>query len=285
MTKIVPPCAFQGGKQRVASEIVNYIISNEIVLPSINGTKIYDLCCGSGAITLEFISRGVHPTNITMCDIGSWGKFWKSIGKGEFSLETFDYYCNQVPHDRSRVQEFLIELSKSDATVDEEYKYILLQAGSFGGKQIYRDENTWQNTFFRSYWQPTETSKRRSPVNPMQPSIDELQKRIHIIAEKCVGLNVIHGDVYDSLDVIKNDDATERIVYVDPPYSGTTGYRFTFDYLDFLSKLYKETLSPIYVSESKALSNECIQLKFNGAKGGISGVRKGKHQEWLNVFR
>lgn len=220
-----------------------------------------------------------------MCDISSWGKFWYSIGSGNFSLEKFDYYCNWVPRDKSKVQQFLSELSQADAGTDEEYKYILLQAGSFGGKQIYRQDNCWKNTSFRSYWQPTETSKRQSPVNPMQPSIDELQKRVHNIAEKCVGINVVHGDAYKILDVISNDDADDRVIYVDPPYSNTTGYGFSFDYLDFLSELFNKTLSPIYVSEQKVLSDEFVQLKFNGAKGGISGIRQGKHSEYLNVFR
>ena len=81
------PCTYQGAKQRVSKEIVDYIISNELIYPSKGGTKIYDLCCGSGAITVEFLNRGVHPNNIVMCDCSSWGKFWKSIGEGSFSLD------------------------------------------------------------------------------------------------------------------------------------------------------------------------------------------------------
>lgn len=101
--KLLPPCTYQGGKQRVANEIVDYIIANDLVFPSKNGTRIYDVCCGSGAVTIEFLNRGVDPSNITMLDISSWGKFWKSIGNGDFSLDKFSWYCNQVPRDKYKV--------------------------------------------------------------------------------------------------------------------------------------------------------------------------------------
>lgn len=279
------PCSYQGGKQRVASEIVDYIIANDPIFPSRNGTKIYDLCCGSGAITIEFLNRGVNPSNIVMCDKSSWGKFWEAVGNGTFSIEKFNWYCRQVPANKSLVRGFLQELSKTSADEDEEYKYILLQAGSFGGKQIWKDGDKWSNTSFRSYWQPTEKSKRRSPVNPMQPTLETLQKRVEMIAEHCVGIQVVHDDVFTTLDVIKNDDAVYRVVYIDPPYSNTTGYAFQFDLSCFLSNLFDSTLSPIYVSESKPLSDESIMLHFNGEKGGINGLKQRKNEEWLSVFR
>lgn len=285
LDKLYAPCTYQGGKQRVANEIVDYIIAHDLIYPSENGTKIYDLCCGSGAVSVEFLNRGVDPSNIVMCDISSWGKFWKSIGDGTFSLELFDWYCSQVPTDKALIQSFLQELSKSNADEDEEYKYILLQSGSFGGKQIWKNGNKWMNTSFRSYWQPTETSRRRSPVNPMQPSIEALQERVHLLAKHGVGLNVIHADVTTVLDTIKLDDAMFRVIYIDPPYSGTSGYAFSFDLHSLLSNLFDHTLSPIYVSEKKSLSDECIQLQFNGAKGGISGKKSHKNEEWLSVFR
>ena len=282
---LLPPCAYQGGKQRVAFEIVDYIIANDPIFPSPNGTKIYDLCCGSGAVTIEFLNRGVDPSNIVMCDKSSWGKFWEAIGSGTFSIEKFNWYCRQVPKDKSLIQGFLQELSKTSANEEEEYKYILLQAGSFGGKQIWKDGDKWLNTSFRSYWQPTETSKRRSPVNPMQPTLETLQKRVELIAKHCVGIQVVHDDVFTTLDIIKNDNAIHRVVYIDPPYSNTTGYAFQFDLNQFLSDLFDSTLSPIYVSESKPLSDECQRLRFNGAKGGISGLKQHKNEEWLSVFR
>lgn len=288
---LLPPCTYQGGKQRVAKEIIDYIIKTAPLTP-VYGNKylflFFDLCCGSGAITLELINRGLSPENIIMCDISSWGKFWKSIGDGTFSIDKFNWYCDQVPKDKSQVQDFLKELSTTSADEDEEYKYILLQAGAFGGKQIWKENGKWQNTSFRNYWQPTATSKRRSPVNPMQPSIEALRKRVINIADRCVGLKVIHDDINNIPLLINSANLMyyylKGVIYLDPPYKDTTSYGFDFELKPFINKLLNSTNYPIYVSEKEPISNTNIRLKFNGAKGGISGNKNGKNEEWLNVY-
>lgn len=279
---LLPPCTYQGGKQRVSKEIVDYIYNNEMIFHS---TKFYDICCGSGAITVELINRGVAPNNIIMLDKSSWGKFWQIIGNGTFDLSKWDWWCNQVPKNKFLVQSFMEELSKDNASIEEEYKYVLLQSASFGGKQIWKEGNTWKNTSFRSYWQPTETSKRRSPVNPMQPSIENLRNRVKTIAEKCVGLTCINDDIINILPIIEQDKSNDSIIYIDPPYSNVTGYGFNFNLDNFLSELFDITLRPIYVSEKEKIAEEAILLNFNGAKGGISGKKQGKNEEWLNVYR
>lgn len=278
---LVSPCSYQGGKQRVAKEIVDYILNATFLSKD---TKFYDLCCGSGAVTVELLNRGVPPENITMCDKSSWGVFWKSIGEGIFDLNKFYKYSKAVPRDKSLIQAHIKELSKTNADVDEEYKYILLQASSFGGKQICKKDGKWQSPSFRNFWQPTETSNRRSVVNPMMPMIDELEKRVKILADNCKGLTCHHKDIYEMLDIIENDKA-DKVIYIDPPYTNTSGYAFSFDYSDFLSKLFDVTVAHIFVSEKEKISDEAIQLNFSGAKGGINGNRKNKNEEWLNVYR
>lgn len=263
----------------MSREIIDYIFETSMIY---DNTKFYDLCCGSGAITLELINRGIKLQNITMLDVSSWGLFWKSIGEGTFAYEKFLIYANAVPRDKSKIQEHIKKLSKEKADIDECYKYILLQASSFGGKQIWNENGEWKNTSFRDYWQPTVKSKRKSPVNPMQPMIDVLCERIKIISEKCVGVQCIHDDIYSVLDFVPKENC---IIYIDPPYTNTTKYGFDFNLDDFLSELFEKTLSPIYISEKEKISDEAIRLNFNGAKGGISGNKKCKNEEWLNVFR
>lgn len=281
--KLEAPCSYQGGKQRVAKEIVDYILNTTLFT---NNTKFYDLCCGSGAITIELINRGVPPDKIVMCDKSSWGVFWESIGQGKFDLNKFYTYSKAVPRDKSLIQNHIKQLSQTNANIDEEYKYILLQASSFGGKQIWNTDGKWQNTSFRDYWQPTTTSKRRSPVNPMQPMIDVIEKRIENIVINCKRLTCYHKDIYDMLDIIKRDESDFQIIYIDPPYTSTTGYGFNFNISDFLSELFNNTLGTIFVSEKEPISDdEKIKLNFNGAKGGISGKKACKNEEWLSVFR
>jgi methylase of polypeptide subunit release factors len=66
--KLLPPTSYQGGKQFYASLIINQIINNELIYPEKNEIHFYDLCCGSGAIFLEMMNRGLAPTNITVLD-------------------------------------------------------------------------------------------------------------------------------------------------------------------------------------------------------------------------
>ena len=72
-----------------------------------------------------------------------------------------------------------------------------------------------------------------------------------------------------------------------PAFLKDAGYfKINFDISDFLSRLFDVTLAHIFVSEKEAISDdEAIRLNFSGAKGGISGNKKCKNEEWLNVFR
>lgn len=69
-------CAYQGGKQRIAKQIVDILISQA----SGKDAHYYDLCCGSGAISIELVNRGIAASKITMLDKSSWGVFWQAIG-------------------------------------------------------------------------------------------------------------------------------------------------------------------------------------------------------------
>ena len=275
------PCTYQGAKQRVSKQIVDYIVSTTKVT---RFTKIYDLCCGSGAITLEFLNRGISPEQVVMCDCCSWGKFYDLIGRGCFDIETFYKYSKDVPRDKSLIQDYIKSLSKGSVDDDEAYVYLLLQAASFGGRQIYVKDNKWCNTSFRDYWQPTETSKRRSPVNPMQPMIDVLEERVEKISIHCKGLKCYNTDIFDMLPIIEKDTGY-KIVYIDPPYTFTSGYAHNFDYQLFIHELRKVSDCPIFISEKEPVFEESVQLNFSGDKGGISGNKKTKNQEWLSVKR
>ena len=107
--KLVPPCSYQGGKQRLAKKIVDIIFEqNEIN----EETKFYDLCCGSGAITLELINRGIHPSNITMVDKSDYGSFWDCVANDEFNIKIFENMVNKMP-DKPYRKQYLLDMSKN----------------------------------------------------------------------------------------------------------------------------------------------------------------------------
>src|SRR3546814_8323980 len=55
------PCAYQGGKQRVAAQIVDLLLGAN---PGPN-TRFYDLCCGSAAVSIELVKRGIEDRKST----------------------------------------------------------------------------------------------------------------------------------------------------------------------------------------------------------------------------
>ena len=274
---LISPCSYQGGKQRLAPEIAKYLMQD-----TNSETIFYDICCGSGAISIELINRGIPAKNIVMIDKGCFGAFWYAISNKEFDMNIFENYVNQIPKDKNLIKPFMEELAKTDATIDEVYKYILLQATSFGSKVIWRENNKWCNTSFRSYWQPTATSNRQSPTNPIQPNPTVLFQRINNIVKYMSNIKAFNDDAKILFGF--NISSNSRI-YIDPPYKNSTGYGFDLDILDYVSKLRKITNAPIFVSERIQFENcQSVKLDFSKEKGGISGNRTDVFDEYLNII-
>lgn len=275
--KLKVPCTYQGGKQRISKQIAEVLLE-----ASDKNTVFYDLCCGSGAVSIELVSEGVDPGRIIMLDLSSWGAFWQKIGRGTFNLTYFDDLLAAVPEDKHQVKNFMSELAaRQFALANEAELYLLLQSCSFGGKQIWYDGRRWVNAFFRDYWEPTATSVRRSPANPMQPGSAELRRRLCALMESMNGVTCFREDIGFVLSQAIPQNA---VVYVDPPYQGTTGYAYGFNLPEFCQSFRVKNKAPLFVSEGRKISDNAVQLNLGGAKGGISGNRVGKHQEWLNIF-
>ncbi|MEE2565236.1 hypothetical protein [Hyphobacterium marinum] len=216
-----------------------------------------------------------------MLDISSWGTFWSAIGSGRFSQDVFKQILRGLPQDKRALKAHVSELAALPVGDNEAELYPVLQACSFGGKQIWRKGNSWANACFRDYWEPTATSVRRSPANPMQPSPKELQRRIEALVVGMKGVTCLNDDIITTLDKAFPEDA---VVYVDPPYQGSTGYAFGFDVIRFIERFSELNAAPLFVSEGVPLNADAIMLTFGGAKGGISGNKKNKHEEWLSRF-
>jgi site-specific DNA-adenine methylase len=261
---MVTPVTYQGGKTRIAAAIADHIV--------VGSGPFVDVCCGSGAVSLELRSRGLPVEQIWMVDKGPWGRVWQMIGAGEFNLETFEDYCNRVPSDLTKVAGFMRELSQQSASVDTAYVYLLLQAASFGGKALWIERDRWANTSFRSYWLPTATSSRRSPVNPMMPMPSTILSRLRVVCEAMLGCK---GFYCDATDVTIPVDAT---VYVDPPYDNTTGYGHRLNLKALMAR------HPCYVSEGRSVGERSVCLSAGRSKGGITGTREvAANAEWLTL--
>ena len=277
---LVPPCSYQGGKQRLCEKILD-IIEEE------NGRDFvfYDLCCGSGSVGLEAVNRGYETI---FNDAGLYGLFYEMIGRNDFSLKKFREVIDSLP-EVDKIQEYLRDLSEKP--VNEElmpYHYLILQAGAFGSKQIWIDNVgtgwKWCNNTFRSYWLPTEISNRKSPVNPMMPMPETLYSRVENIVLNNNGLIKGHWGNISRFKYEVRDDNRKKIVYIDPPYKNTTGYFYNFNVEDVVAFL-RENCN-VYVSEGYSMDNaRSIVLSEGRKKGNVSGtVKKNPVIETLNVF-
>lgn len=276
--KIKPMFAYQGGKSKVAKKIVEVIKKNHG-----EDFTFVDVCCGGGSVSIEMVNEGLHPENIWMFDAGAIGAFWQQVSEGAIDLDYFEYLIDKIPKDPREIQAHLKLMSDIEYEYVGEvvHEYLLLQAGAFGGKQIYDEGHKFSNTSFRAHWEPTETSSRRSPVNPMMPMPETLLQRVKELVGVMSPIKACHTYA-ENIDFSKIVTSSGRkvIVYIDPPYKGTTGYKDTVD-LDVVIANAKRVGCEVYVSEYYAMSEDYVILSET-KKGGISGDRTGVMVEYMS---
>jgi hypothetical protein len=209
-------------------------------------------------------------------DNSVWGLFWKMIGDGSFELLKFKRFIDTIPKDITKIKEYALEILQQPSDIDTVYRFLFLQACSFGGTPTWIEDNKWKkNGGLRNYWLPTETSNRKSPVNPMMPMPQSLYERVKLIVDKMKGVNALHMNIEDF-----NNFDSNSIIYIDPPYENTHGYGYKFNTDSYIKTLPHKC----YVSEGKQTSENAIRITGSRKKGGINGNRKSKNEEWLNIF-
>lgn len=271
MENLIAPLSYQGGKPRLSKQILEEI--NKRV--DLKDKILIDLCCGSGAVGLESLN---YCKKVIFVDKGEMGVFYSSLQ--DFSLQDFKKEIEKLPA-LDGIKDYLTARSKEEVPKDKMqrlYLYLLLQAGAFGGKQIWVEGEEWKNCSFRSYWKPTLTSNRRSPVNPMMPLPDTLYKRVeNILRVK----DIVKGFNCDIKEFLKGQNLKDCVIYIDPPYENTTGYLDSFDIREVIDQLKGYT---VFVSYNEVLSEDYIDFGKR-KKGNFNGKKqKESVKEILNCF-
>ena len=292
MKNLEIPCSYQGGKQRLAKQIVDIMLAdNEKISGNTDKTQFYDICCGSGAISIEMMNRRMARENIHMCDISPWGTFWKMIGNETFDIKLFKDFVDTIPRDITKIKQYAVDIiSKPVDKTMMIYQFLFLQACAFGSTATWVENEKWCKAGgLRDYWLPTETSNRRSPVNPMMPMPDSLYQRVKLLSEECKGIHGYDMDVFDFLYVLDEEwdikNNKDLIIYIDPPYQNTQQYGYSFNVDELESRIWNNV--PIYISEGMKMdrAKEAYLLSSGRTKGNINGNAKKKPvEEWLNVF-
>jgi len=204
-----------------------------------------------------------------------WGDFWREIGHRTLNVAGLAGIVSGLP-DAGGIKGALDAMASEPPGEDYVLRFLLLQAGSFGGKAVGMRGGRWVTHGFRSYWVPGPHHNRRTPVNPMMPMPGTLLARVREIAERCEGLTGM------SADVRSFSPPPAAVAYIDPPYGGTTDYSGGPP-LD-VSRIAEGLGCPCYVSEARPLSDNAVLLSAGRRKGGISGRRAGANEEWLSAF-
>ena len=115
----------------------------------------------------------------------------------------------------------------------------------------------------------------------MMPLPNTLQQRLHNIVDQMSPIKATHTFA-ENIDFSKIDKKGDLVVYIDPPYKGTTGYKDTVD-LELVISNAKKYGATVYVSEYYNMSeNYHILSKTN--KGGISGNKSKSMVEYLSII-
>lgn len=291
-----PPIAYPGSKDYLASKILDILYAENKMG---DDTQFYEVCCGSGAVSLSLVNKGFDPNNITMIDNSCIGEFWQSVANDEFDLNTFTSELDRVPiKDFKELKMYLENLSEQPVSYTDTlmiYHYLILQAGSYLGEPVSISDNAWQNVSFHDFQQPT--NKRQYVVSPMKPMPDVMYQRVADIVYQLGGcIKAFRGDACEVLDRVDMDikrGVKSIVVYINMPRKSTADCDIDIhDLVPKITALGKEVV--VYVSGRCALSNAdrtymLSQAKCT-AKRGNTGVQRFKEQgkptieEWLSKF-
>lgn len=219
--------------------------------------EFVELCAGSGAVSLELISRGHNPCKITMVDAGPWGDVWRLVGAGELDLRALEVVCGEAPVDMKDIPAFLTELRDEIGPKHPlaPYAFLLMQAASYGGKPIYDKEGRWATYGFNNdHWTPTPR---------------EMLRRVTNAVRRARGVTGIRGRV-ESMCVPAN-----AVVYFDPPYAGTARYGSVSSGMLWGN--------PCYVSERVPLNDSARRL-VDRRRSALTPVGDERAFEYLSLF-
>jgi 16S rRNA G966 N2-methylase RsmD len=246
-------CTYQGNKWKLKEKIL------EIIQP-VKSERFYDLCCGSGAISLELINRGWNPKDITMLDSGPWGIVWESIGKCTLDYDKLYDLASDVL--RNNFDSKILKLA--NGTISPE-SFLILQSVSFGGKAIWIENNKFKHHNFIKENTPTiyVTAKKR------------IENMLEVVQAYLIPLKGINGHCLD----ISSFKVESGKVYIDPPYASTLKYGNNFNVLNIISNF----KVPCFVSESEPLGTNAYFLGYRNASR-MNGSNVSRSEEWITAF-
>lgn len=263
--------------------------------------RLIELCCGSAAVSmraigfappltyqggkrrqskqiLEAIGIRSRPKSIMLVDIGPFGRTWQAMADPSIRQRVasiIDGFANDPRGNWDRVRRSPIpeDLAEYSAA------YLTLQLLNYKSKAVHIKNGRWITHGFNTttaYGRPA--SARFGMVSPQLPRLSRWVTELGVKASG-VELSAIHGDVLD----VAGEIEAGSIVYIDPPYHGTTGYGSGLDRVDLMRLI--DTVASVVrivaVSEAEPLPGAAYHIRLVSRRRGMAG---NIGAEWLSIY-
>ena len=199
-----------------------------------------DICCGSGALTLELLSHGrvqppaaylggkrayaadiirlmggyARPSSVVLCDAGPWGWWWHTVlveGCGAAVADALDALAERPEQGADLHRALAAEGGTGPA--ERAAAFLAMQASAARGRPVLPDGRGWKTP---GYAHLSNAARAKGFAERLRPR--RLAARVRaILAIDWPPVTVVHGDA-------ANAPLGAGRAVIDPPYQGTTGY-------------------------------------------------------------
>ncbi len=266
--------------------------------------RLVELCCGSAALSLAALGakrpilpyqgskwrfrmellRLIGPVDaLELWDVGPWGTVAPAVLSPSVRAAVIEALERLAVDDARAVYERLQGAPVPDTVADYAAQYLFLQRLAFSGKAVGDRDGRWSSPGFNaSSAFGLAGTDRFGPVRPMVPSL----------------IGVLRG--YDALlqrEVTggrgrarpPSGPALDAVVYIDPPYRGSTAYPgggLDRDELVALALAWAAAGARVLISEGEPVDALCERgwttARLDRGRVDTSPFR-GKQAEWLTV--
>lgn len=278
------------------------------------GWQYIEPCCGSAAIALALLgarrsllpyqgskwrlrrallprlrpfAQSLSPRRVELSDPGPWGVVAPTVLRPELRagvIERLDFMDRLDP---GQVYDALHQHPVPADPVEYSAQYLFLQRLSYSGKAVGEREGCWSSPGFnKSSAYGLAGTERFGRVKPMIPSLIRVLRSYDELLrpeELCGGRRPARAP--------RHPVQEETVVYIDPPYAGSTAYPaadLERSEVVALALAWAEAGASVYVSEGEGIDALVARgwraERVDAGRSDRSRFR-GKQQEWLTWTR
>ena len=260
-------------------------------------------CCGSASLTLhllgarrtpvpyqgskwryrralaDLIGRAEIPRRIMLTDPGPWGRVFGTILHAAKRRELISKLRKLAQPDPRTVYDLLQAQSVPDGEIEFAAEFLFLQRLAFSGKAVAVHNGRWYSPGFNTtsaYGTPG--TDRFGPVKPM------VQRMIYALDSYILATGCKILAVQQPAQPVRSGMLRTTVVYIDPPYEGSTAYpngTLSRQEVIDLALSYRNAGASVIVSEAEPLPIAGWKKAILSPGRVGASPFKGKQVEWV----